>query len=406
MLTVETTRESQTTPVSGDFVFPENASLGKDANILATYPVSPKNDRLAVRLKLLDTARSILARHDIKSNRSGNRHRTRNCHAVPAFQQEIYVTLNNSESASRAGLSGLQTCGSICSCPVCATRKMTEYGQDIRKALIYAEQQNLRPVMLTLTARHTRQMTLKYFKDAFKDAWNFFQRHRDWKAIKKTLVIQHQIASREITFGKNGFHYHMHIMFLVPVWSVRHATNATQESAKLQSLWMKALEANGLDAKDKVGANLSGKNSSDTYLAKLGFEIDDNGDIAYELTGNENKGKTVFDLLAMAHYGDIGAESLYVEYVQEMQGHNWITFSHGLKDLIEDIELESEELPDNQKLHKWLQIDSHTWYAVARLNKVSHVVKFAAKHRNRQRLRCLLKQLSDEWYYGQERIIT
>lgn len=397
----QATIETKLDPISGDFVFPEISSLGKDANILAAHPISRKNERSVVRLKLLDTARSILARHDVRSARNGNRHRTRNCHAVPAYNQDIYITLNNSESASSAGLAGLQTCGSICSCPVCATNKMVEYGQDIRKALIFAEQQNLRPIMLTLTARHTRQMTLKYFKDAFKDAWNFFQRQRKWKEIKALMKIQHMIASREITHGDNGWHYHMHILFFVPVSSVHHASSVTKESSGIQKTWMQSLEANNLDALDEIAAKLSGKNASDTYLAKLGFEISDSGDLAFELTGNENKGKTVFDLLEMAHYGDIGAESLYVEYVNEMQGHNWITFSHGFKALFQEIELENEPLPENQKLHRWLHVDSRTWYAIARLNKVSQVVKFAAKYRNKERLRCWLQNLSDEWYYGQ-----
>lgn len=392
------------TPVlnrTGDFAY-----LGKDANKLASYTISVKNNRSITRLKLLDTARRVLARHDVRSAASGNRHRTRNCHSVPAYQQNIFITLNSDDNASSAGLSGLQTCGSICSCPVCATKKMVDYGNDIRKALLYAESVNLRPIMLTLTAKHTRQMTLKYFQEAFRDSYNFFQRNRRWKRIKKQMDIRHQITSREITHGKNGWHYHMHILFFVPVSSVHHASNATQETNILQSIWMDALKNNGLEAKEQIASQLSGKNASDTYLAKLGFEVAENGDLAYELTGNENKGKTVFDLLAMAHYGDIGAETLYVEYVQQMQGHKWVTFSNGFKDLFKEIELEQTPVPENQKLHRWLLIDNRTWYAVARLNKVAKVVKFAAKHRDKEKLRCLLQSLSEEWYYGQERIVT
>lgn len=400
-MTFDTTHSHQISPVSVDYEAAFGVSLGKDANKLSTFPVSIKNNRSVARLKLLDTARSILARHDVRSAQTGNRHRTRNCHAVQAYKKDIYITLNSSTDASSAGLSGLQTCGSICSCPMCATNKMVDYGQDIRKALAYADWVNLRPVMLTLTARHTKDMSLKFFKDAFRNAYNTFQRHRKFRDIKKSLDIQHQITSREITHGKHGWHYHMHILFFVPVSSIKHAQDATPEVLSLTATWLRSLELNGLDATEENGLDLSSGKSNKTYLAKLGYEVAADGDLAFELTGNENKGKTVFDLLAMAHYGDIGAEALYVEYVNEMQGHKWITFSDGFKELFKDIELEQKPIPDNQKLHNWFYVDARTWYAVARLNKVSQIVKFAAKYRCKERLRCLLQTLSDEWYYGQ-----
>lgn len=379
-------------------------SLGKDANKLSTFPESPKNKSSVARLKLLDTARRILARHDVKNSGGVNRHRTRYCHAAHAFNQKITITLNSNEGASRAGLKGLQTCGSICSCPVCATRKMVEYGENIRKALIWAEQNNLRPVMLTLTARHTRQMTLKYFKDAFRDAYNAFQRHRKWRKIKKSLDIIHSIISREITHGKHGWHYHMHLLFFVPVSSIKHTEEKTEEVQNLTATWLRCLELNGLDATEESAVDVSSGKKNKTYLAKLGFEVDKSGDLAFELTGNANKGKTVWDLLAMAHYGDIGAESLYVEYVEQMTGHKWITYSNGLLDASADIELESDPLPENQKLHGWMTVDSKTWYAVARLNKISKVVKAAARWRDKKKVRCLLKELHDEWYYAQRKI--
>lgn len=406
-MTIDVTTSIDTNPVNNAGF---DVSLGKDAiNLsnpadlsLPSHNLSLKNNRSIARLKLLDTARRILARHDIKSSR-GNKHRTRNCHAVPAHNRNIYITLNSDDSASAAGVSGVQTCGSICSCPVCATNKMIEHGNNIRKALIYAEQNNLRPVMMTLTARHTRQMTLKYFRDAFRDAYNEFQRHRDFRALKDELGIIHQITSREITHGKHGWHYHMHILFFVRPHMVKHAQSRTEQAKSLTSLWLSSLENNGLDATESNALDLSSGKNNKTYLAKLGYDASPEGDLAFELTGNENKGKTVWDLLAMAHYGDIGAESLYIEYVQTMSGHKWITYSKDIKRLSEDIELDEETTPDNQKLHNWMEVDSKTWYAVARLNKVSHVVKYSAKTRSRQKVRCLLNQLSDEWYL-QERI--
>lgn len=376
-------------------------SLGKDANKLSTYPESNKNKSTVARLKLLDTARRILARADVKNSGGINAHRTRYCHAVHAFNQQVTITMNTSEDASRAGLRGVQTCGSISACPVCATRKMVEYGENIRKALIWAEQNNLRPIMMTLTARHTRQMTLKYFKDAFRDAYNMFQRHRHWRKLKESLNIVHSIISREITYGANGWHYHMHLLFFVPVSSVKHAQSKTWQVQSMQSLWIDALENNGLDGIEKTALDVSSGSKNKTYLAKLSFEVDKSGDLAYELTGNANKGKTVWDFLAMAHYGDIGAQSLYLEYVEEMIGHKWITYSNGLLDASKDIELDSQPVPKNQILHDWLTVDTKTWYAVARLNKVSVVIRAAARWRDKKRLRELLGQIHDEWYYAQ-----
>lgn len=381
-----------------------SASLGNNAiNFSAPNEVielSHRQKSANSRFKLLDSARRILTAFNVTSPRSGKPHRTRNCLKHHAFNQEIYITLNEKAETSRAGLTGLQTCGSICSCPVCAQKKMIEYGNKIKQCLIYAERNNLRPVMVTLTAQHTRKMSLEYFKSKFRDAYNMFQSHRQFKSLKKSLDIQHSIISREVTVGKNGWHYHMHILYFVPVAMQKHAHKSSNKVHGMQKLWIDCLHAKGLRGVDKIALTATATADSKTYLAKFGFETAPDGDLSYELTrGDKKDSRTIWDVLASARYGDIDAETKFVEFVKAMRGHKWITFSNDFYVLCKDIELDAEEEPENQKLRRWLHVDPRDWYAVSALGMVANVVAYSAKTRCKHRVRDFIRRISDDWYY-------
>lgn len=388
--------------------------LGNLANISSTtqktnggmtdkHTLAPAQNKRQNRFFLLDNARRILRNHNTTTSRSDNPHRTRHCLAVRYDNNEdIGILLNDNPERSEATVQNLVTCGSICSCPVCAHRIMLEKATDIKKALIYAENNGLVPILLTLTAQHSLACKLIDFIQNFKSAWRMFASGRQWREFKENFGIEHYITAREVTRARkftkdNGWHYHMHILLFVNKQNLLDNDAIPNIEYLFRNRWIHCLNKNGLNGIPDIACDLrAGKNVGQQYLTKLGLTQNAKGDLDYELTGSENKGKTIWDILRDASFGDIDAEYLYLEYVQVMTGENWITFSHGFKALIEDIELETNESESSMTL--WYWISQENWNVVVRNNRVGHLLKIASKYRCRDKVREFIETLKDKDY--------
>jgi hypothetical protein len=353
------------------------------------------------RFLLLDNARRILQNHNFL-NTKGNKHRTRTCLAVRYDKNEdIGILLSDNENESETGLSNLVTCRSICSCPVCAHRMMLDKAQDIKKALIYAKNNGLVPLMLTLTASHHKNGKLAEFKDKFKSAWQYFSSGRQWKEFKKHFGIYYYISAREVTRKRqddNGWHYHMHILLFLDPKNVLLNEQVDDIHGKFTERWMKALTRNELNGIPEIACDLrAGAHVGEHYLTKLGITENAKGQLDYELTGSANKGATIWDILDSAAWGDVEAEYQYLEYVEVMQGENWITFSHGLWDLVKDIEVpEPETENDTKSLSLWYWISQENWNVVVRSHAIHHVLRLASRYRDRQIIDDYIQELKHE----------
>jgi hypothetical protein len=366
--------------------------LGNDASISAKrFPRSESQYKKENKFALLDFARLILQKHDVRSNVSGNEHRTRFCMATRIDSTiDVGITLNSNPDESRAGFTNLQTCRSICSCPVCAERMMLEHAQDVKKALIWAENEGLIPVLVSLTASHHAGMKLEDFKAQFKAAWRMFSNHRTWRDYKKRFDIQHWFANRECTreaIDDNGWHYHMHMLVFVSKGSLFNAKAPGDMQEKFTDFWLHCLDKAGLTGSREHACDVrSGANVGAEYLTKLGVNETAKGDLEYEITGSGNKGKNVWSVLQDAMFGDIRSEYLYLEYVQAMQGENWITTSHGLRELIADIELPALGETESDKLVLWMNVSPDAWRVVVRNRAVSAILRVAATYRDESKI--------------------
>lgn len=388
-----------------------NAVLGNLANISsvreksttktpARYTTSPAQNKRKTRFKLLDAARHILRENNVTTSRSNNPHRTRHCLAVRYDNTAgIGITLNADSSSSSAGLENLVTCGSICSCPVCAHKKMMEYAHDIKKALEYAKQNNLMPVMLTLTARHYRNYRLETFVSKFKSAWRYFANGRVYRGIKRDYGIEHSITAREVTRQRtdgNGWHYHMHILLFLDKSQVLDNEAQSELENMFADRWMTALERERLTGIPDIACKLSaGANVGEQYLTKLGITHEAKGQLEYEMTGSENKGATVWDILKDASNGCEECKQLYLEYVQVMTGENWITFSHGFRALIENIELlDDDNQDDDRKL--FYEISQENWTKIVLNGAVGELLDIAATYRSIDMIQKFIRIIRNE----------
>lgn len=383
----------------------ENATLGKDANIVAAH----KRIDFTRIYRLLGHAQKLLVDSETKG-RTGNVHRTRLCHAARAFQAEtIAVRIPKDARQTRASLAGVQTCGSIWSCPVCAKRIATQRGKEISQAIDFMTDLGEIAIMVTNTAQHNANMALMPFKTKFKAAHRRFVQSRRWRTLKAEFGIEHSIKAVEGTWGiENGWHYHQHaILFLKADLLLEAGEDAFQTwVAEARSLWLKCLAAEGLDGIGEIAFDVQADHDvKKNYLAKLGLE-DETSKLDYELSAGHNKtsgGAKIWQILEKSWKGDVQYSKLYIEWVQAMSGDNWITFSHGLKDLcgINDISDEDaalfdgiEEEVQNETL---LELTDDEFMPVRKLQRVADLLEIAAKTRNAETVRKWLDDLFREW---------
>lgn len=353
------------------------------------------------RFRLLDAARRILRNHNMMTSTGKNVHRTRRCLTIRFDATEpIGITLNDNPEKSTAGVQNLQTCGSICSCPVCAHKKMLEKSVMIRQALEFARISGLVPIMVTLTASHHKGMKLSDFVTDFKNAWRKFSSGSVWRRFKQRYSIEHWINAREVTrdaITDNGWHYHQHILMFLDASTVAAADDIKQIDADFTEQWLICLNKNNLTGLAERACDVrAGENVGAKYLTKLGLTENAKGKLDYEMTGSENKGRNIWDILEDAAFGDIEAEYLYLEYVKTMSGENWITTSHGLTDLVKDIQLPTDEDFEPDKLYLWYWISQENWNIVTRNNAVGELLMIAAKYRCRDKVREFIRILEDD----------
>lgn len=371
-----------------------SASLGNTANISSTGTKTVK------KYSLLNHAQRLATDSNLLSKRSGNPHRIRFCHAHKAYGQDaITIKLSGNDVHNpNASYGGLQTCGSVWACPVCASRIAVEKGHEILKALEWSKRENLVPVMIALTARHHAGMQLAWFKDLFKGAWQMFSSGRRWRFFKKKYGIRHYIVNREVTRGDAGWHYHMHLLLFLDFGALKSAA-ADSLQADLETFWIDCLQKHGLEGLPEIALKVSSHgNVGQNYLTKIGITINEkDGKLEYEMTSSDTKkGQSIWDILRHSYYGDETASALYIEFVEAMQDTNFITFSHGLADLLENIELpEDESIASNEK-SDFAEISPYWWKIVRRSGAMGKLLEQAMSSRDVNHLREYLWHLQDE----------
>jgi hypothetical protein len=372
----------------------QSSPLGNTANISSTASKTVKKYTLLNHLQHVATDANLL------SKRSGNPHRVRFCHAHKAYGSDaITIKLSGNDVHNPNGsFGGLQTCGSVWACPVCASRIAVEKGVEILKALEWAKQENLAPVMIALTARHHAGMQLAWFKDLFKGAWEMFSSGRRWRFFKKKYGIKHHIVNREVTRGDAGWHYHMHLLLFLDFGALKAAA-ADSLQADLEAFWMDCLEKYGLEGLPEIALKVSSHgNVGKNYLTKIGITISEkDGKLEYEMTSSETKsGRSIWDIARHSYYGDAESSRLYIEFVEAMQDTNFITFSHGLAELLENIELPAAESPADNAKEDFAEISPYWWTVVRRSGAMGRLLEQAIASRDIDHLREYLWSLQDE----------
>jgi len=150
----------------------------------------------------------------------------------------LEVALYHDSEGFRVGFHGLMTCGSPWICPVCAPTLAEQRGEALARTLEYFHRIGFRIVHVVLTVRHTRGEALADVFKALADAWRRMGKSRAFRPHWEGLGYARSV---EITFGKNGWHPHIHLALVVPPerdpYALREALWQAWSGAVLEVGW-------------------------------------------------------------------------------------------------------------------------------------------------------------------------
>lgn len=266
------------------------------------------------------------------------------------------VGVNKSKKYNSAFYSGLVTCGSVWTCPVCGPKIQERRREEISQAVDWAYANNLQPVMVTLTFPHYAWNKLSVLLKQQAFALQRLRAGSPWKRFKDAYGYRGLIRSLENLFGMNGWHPHTH-----ELWFVRKDADPVAMRAEVLKRWESAcIRAGLLDPENQAqleafrahAVDVKGNCSASDYLAKQ----DDSShwgvdrEIAKGSTKEGRaKGLHPFALLAKAGEGDRRAERIFLAYCLAMKGKSQLYWSPGLKDEVGVKEASDEQLAEESQ---------------------------------------------------------
>lgn len=341
---------------------------------IAKSATPPKKEARKKRFALLAAIRSCYIAEGKKKGLllPTSYHRTSLCkHALTGASVELWQGQDPAEKNAKKGyFVGLQTCGSVWTCPICANRIQEQRRQEIAQAMTYFYSKQKQAVMITFTFPHTASDKLKDLLDKFSKALKAFKSGAPWGRFREKHGFEGLIRSLEVTRGGNGWHPHTHELFFINQ-EVDELEFKTWCVERWLAVCIRAglVEADDIDKQDAfISHSLDFKFNCSTsdYLAKF----DDNAhwgadrEIAKASSKKgKNSGMHPFELAFMNYH------NLFIEYTEAIKGKAQLFWSRGLKEKVGIFEIDDEEIAseDNEEKDIFIgDLDKDDWYQVTK----------------------------------------
>ena len=316
-LPVYPTSKAQNEPLS-EAEGAQSAPLGIHADFASTSFLDLKHqDALNRRFILQSFARDLLPDHRIK-----------NCFRVPTGG---LVELYHHAEFSAASYGGLQTCGSPHVCPVCSSKIAERRAQEITAGITKWMDRGGGVVMATFTLQHERGDDLRFLVSVLRGASRNLKAGARWKLFGARYGLLGSITACEYTYGRHGWHPHLHSLMLVRGGLKR------AELVELEQ-WLKVRWSSGLDSlggyaswDHGVKVQIADEVAAD-YVSKAGR----NWTLADELTKANTKlgrrgGLSIPQLLWAAGLGDPEAARLFQQFEKITFNTSPVRWSPGLR---------------------------------------------------------------------------
>lgn len=302
------------------------------------------------RYKLQKASKSIL-RDFYQPN--GNRFSVVGC--LSSLKKDFKsVSVLKGKTSDVCHFGGLQRCGSVWTCPVCAAAVTEKRAQEIVKAQELHRSKGFVTLMVTYTHSHTINTKLSVTMDLLPKVMRSFRNSRKYKNLMILIGYKGLIRSLEPTYSdNNGFHVHTHELLFLDSDDV----DLSYIKSVLFSAWFDACKKHGLGLpSERRGVNIKTSFSASDYLSKFGAE--QKWSTGAELSKSHvKKGRsqslTMFDFLRLASTStDIKEKQKYSELFREFAfsffGKRQIFWTDGLKKHFGIDDLSDESILDEK----------------------------------------------------------
>ncbi len=297
------------------------------------------------------------------------------------------IDLYRSEARDASSMSGLNRCGCIWTCPVCAARISETRREELQFGMVKHVGRGGGAYLFNFTFPHEADEPLGELMEKFGKARQDFQKSREWGAFKraagnielkrgdKVKVDVGVVNSLEVTVSlENGWHPHLHMLVFCKRGGLGvdekrdEEGNLTSETVeRLKARWVECCRKNGLGTEEKRndmlkhGLVVRGGEKAAEYIAKFGR--DEKWGASSELTRTHSKigaaGErwgvqhfTPFQLLAWAvqrnEKGEVERDGWSIarfrEYAEHFEGKRALVWSPGLKSALGVAEIDDDEL--------------------------------------------------------------
>lgn len=325
----------------------------------------------------LDTLASNLSQDaeiDWKQRRHSLRHtagtvvhgRTKKCGCVPIGSQ---VDIIKGDHGGHH-FNGLETCGSVWTCPVCAVKITESRRTDVKEVLEAHLLAGGKAAMFTLTIPHTKFQKVRELRKAVSESWTKVQQGVGWKTMKRNVGWEGAIRALEVTHGNNGWHPHLHVVILFSKGLTEVKTQVF--SGLLFERWARAVARSGFGKCSEEAFSVEPITDAEgvsKYCQKWG--------VAEELTKAHIKqgkagGRSPWQILAdIEEHNEPRDRALFSEYAEAFKGARQLTWTKGVRDRYleqpeqTDDELSREPECSDIEVARELTIDRSVWRFIA-----------------------------------------
>lgn len=394
MLELDENNKNDVTQSTGTVQEAGTASLGTIAKSTSTI----SQQHRAKRFDLLNKIRGLYVAEGRKKGLKipTKYHRTSLCkHACTG---SAGVEVNLLPKAKKSFYRGLQTCGSVWTCPVCSHKiqeirrlelvaglhRLTQADKEfIDKDGVIHQPKDYQAVMVTFTFPHTAKQSLDYLVGAFNKALNLFKSGDGFIGFKNKFKYLGQIRAFEVTWGSNGWHVHTHELFFVG-----SSIDEKEFVKAVKSRWVYACVNAGLidetsskfKAFNKHAVDIKFNCTATDYFAKQDnvkhWGIDKEIVKSASKTSKDKKG---FHPFALA---DENKSNLWIEYTEVMTKRRvrqlrWSPFLKGMAE-VEDIDdQEASTLEGKENLIVVGLLNKSIWKTVLKQELRAKVLELA-----------------------------